>query len=271
MPAIPRGPLGPAETLDLAGRLRERLRSRVGLEVWTRPQDALPAGTDETKGEENLLLMRQIASLHPALVVTAYDMQRFAQRAEAAGIDQSPTTVIRGSGHSIELVGTFYGSLFMPFIDLVSFASIGATPLAPDSLASLLALEADVRVEAFVSPFDPMSPALTLLLGAIAFSARRVRVRVVEASQYPQLAARRLVTTVPVIWIDDRRFEGMWDEDGLVEQILRVARGGDEPVIRDRVVNAEYLSQEAARARLEAAPVSAEAEPGSGLVLPSQA
>jgi len=276
MPAIPQGPLGRAETIQIAKFLSERLRKHVGLEVWTRVEGPLVANDRDrnTHADDALALMRQLATLSPALTVTPYDLDKFAERAAHDGITQTPTVVIRGSGRAIQTVGLFYGALFGPFMDIVSLASVGLTPVTPQTRTALGALTETVEVEAFLSPFDPMSPQMATLLGAFAVEAKRVRVRLVDASQFPVLSGQRLVTHVPVLWMNGRRFEGFWSEAHLAEQIGMIASGSPDIVVRDRILNAEYLSEDAAREiAARTAPDSTPAAPptsSSGLILPGQ-
>ena len=101
-----------------------------------------------------------------------------------------------------------------------------------------------------------------------------MRVRLVEASQFPVLAGRRLVTHAPVLWMNGRRFEGFWSEVHLAEQIALVAAGSSDTVVRDRIINAEYLNEAAARelaARSAGSAPVAPATSPSGLILPGQA
>src|SRR5690606_3497787 len=115
-----------------------------------------------------LALMRQLKTLHSALTLTPYDLDKHAARAAEAGIHVSPTVVFRSGGRSLHLAGMFYGPLFPPVLDIMGFLSMGRSPLAAETQQVLHTLEGDVEVEAFLTPFDPFSVQMLPLLGAMA-------------------------------------------------------------------------------------------------------
>lgn len=249
MPAVPKGPLGPADLNQVRSALAERMRRSVSIEVWTRPEAAIVTEERDRghRAEETLTLMRQLKALHPALTLTPYDLDQHASRAEAAGITLSPTVVLRAGGREVHVSGLFYGPLFPPLLDILGFLSLGTTPVAPETRATLQGLEADVEMEAFLTPFDPFSSKMLPLLGAFAVETKRLRLRMVELSQYPVLAGQRLISEVPLLVMNGQRHFGYWNEEALVEQVRRIAAGSEEKIIRDRVLTAEYVSEGEAR------------------------
>jgi len=287
MAAIPEGPLGKPEMREISKALTERIRRGVSIEVWTRAESGLV--TTERDVNEHapdvLALMRQLKTLHPALTFTSYDLEQHASRAEAAGISLSPTIVLRSGGRSVTLSGMFYGPLFPPLLDVMGFLSMGTTPLAAETRAAMNALDVDVEIEAFLTPFDPFSPHFLPLLAAFAVEGKRIKLKIVEASQYPVLAQQRFLNEVPLLVMNGKRFVGYWDEANLSRQIQTVAAGSDELILRERVLAAEYVSEAEARrfateqAAAEAAgqaPPQAGGQPGgmtqtaSGLIVPGR-
>jgi alkyl hydroperoxide reductase subunit AhpF len=279
MAAIVKGPLSREEAAELAVYLRERIQGRVGLEVWTRqvPAIVLTDRDADPHNDEVVGLCRQMATLHPAISVTQYDLDRHAAKAAAAGIDLAPTIVVRGAGRTVQVAGYPAGLLFSAFLEVLWFASAGRSPLTDETRTVLEAVDRDVRMEAFVTPYDPYSPHLVRLLAAFATESKRLRLRIVEVTARPMLAQQRLVAEVPVLWLDDRRLDGLWQEDTLRTQLFRHLAGDDEVVIRDHVYVAPYLTEDellqmAAEAGEDEAPAigGAEAQHGGGLILPGQ-
>lgn len=266
-----RGPLGKPEAQQVARLLAERLSKHVGLEVWTRSgaSIALPDRDDARHAADLVALVRQLASLHPALTLTPYDIEKHAEQAKRAGVSLVPATVVRGSGRAVQCVGLFSGLLFPPFLDLLWFASTGGSPLSPESRETLQAIDRPVEIEAFLAAYDGFSAHLMSLLCAVAMETRQVRLRLIEAAEFPVLAGQRLVTEVPLLLINGRRFTGLWTEADLLEQVRRVLVGDDDPVIRPRVLATEYVSEDEAK-RIVAERQAAEqpGPAGSGLVLP---
>lgn len=248
MPVVA-GPLDRQQAAQVARWLRDRVTRRVGLDVWTRPESGLvlPDRDACTRCEDVHQAMRQVASLHPAIQFTGYDLERHADRAAEAGIDTAPTTLIRGSGRSIQCVGLFSGLLFPALLDLIWTASVGTTPVGPHTRERLVTLDEPVDVEVMVVPYDPYSAHMARLAGALAVESRQVRVRLIEAAEFPILASRRMLEQVPLVTINGRRFIGAWEEADLVEQVIRVAQGNDDPVIRDRIYATPYYNEEQVR------------------------
>ncbi|MDA0270078.1 MAG: hypothetical protein O2798_02300 [Chloroflexi bacterium] len=250
MPGPVHGPLSRQESTSVQRLLAERITRRVGFDVWTLKPAALitPERDPGVHVDEVSSLFRQLVTLHPALSITPYDLEQHADRARAAGITMSPTTVVRSTGRSVQLVGYFSGALFQALLDLMWFISSGSSPVTPQTRAALQAIEQDVVIEALVTPYEPFSVQLARVLGAFTVANKRLHVRLVEISEFPRLAEQRMVTQVPVLSINGRRSVGLWNESTLLEQLQRIIEGNEEPVIRDRIYTAPYMSEDQARA-----------------------
>ena len=251
---------------DVAAYLARSLGGRVGLDVWTRAESGLvlPDRDTCTHCDEVVESAREIATTHDAIALTRYDLDRHASRAEEAGVERAPTTVIRGGGRSIRFVGLWSGPLLGPFVTIIGLLGGAARPLPPESREALEALPRSVDVELAVTPFDPISPQLLLLLGAIAAEAAAVNVTVTEYAEFPKLAARRSVVELPTLWIGERRYAGVWRDDELVEQIARDAADDAEPVIRESTLSVPYLSEEQARQLAQQMRAEQGGQPGFG-------
>src|SRR5690606_9092427 len=161
-------------------------------------------------------------------------------------IEHSPTVTLRCGGRGIRTVGLFFGPFSQAFLDALSILSVGQAPLAPETKAPIDAIDTEVTIEAFLSPFDPISVQFIPLLAAFAVEGKRFRITLYETSQFPVLAGKRMLSQVPMLVINGQRFVGQYSEAQLIEQIARVVDGNDEPVVRDRVFATPYLSEDAA-------------------------
>lgn len=275
---VSESPIPRTERPAIADFLAQRLIGPVALDVWTQ-QDSDLVRTDRdpcTFCEQVTIAARQFASLHPAISLTRYDVDRHADRAAEAGIERAPVTVIRGRGHEMRLVGLWSGVLFPAFMEAVVYASTGAPPLQASTLEKLAAidegLDEDLDVELLIAPYDPQSATTLRLAAAVAMVMRRVRVEAIELSEFPLLAEARMVAELPVVTIGGgRRFTGGWAEEDFAEQLRRSAAGETESVIRDRILTSPFLTIDQAQAIVtgEAPPPDAQppVSPG-GLVLP---
>jgi len=267
VPAIPEGPLSREQTREVANLLRQRLLRQVAIEVWTREPQAIFTGErdDGRHAQASLALARQLKSLHPMLTLTPYDIDKSAAVAAERGIEHSPTVTLRCGGRGLRTVGLFFGPFSQAFIDALSIISVGESPLAPQTKAALRGIDSEVTIEAFLTPFDPISVQFIPLLAAFAVEGKKFRVTLYESSQFPILAGKRMLSQVPMIVINDKRFVGGYSEAQLCEQIVRVVEGNDEPVVRERVFATPYLSEDdAIRMGTERAKAQQGAIPGAG-------
>lgn len=267
------GPLGREEALAIARWLSERVSRHVGIEVWWRPDSAivLPDRDGAVHAEMMLSAMKQLATLHPALTITPYALDQFAERAQREAIHLAPTTILRGGGKSIRISGLISGLLFPPLLDVVTFLS-AETPLQPETKAALAGLPRPLDIEILLAPYDAYSGHLLRLLGAFAAESKNIRLTAIEAAEFPRLASIKGITEVPVMTVEGRRFPGAWDEPQLMEQLWRIAGNDPETVVRERIFVMEFMTEEQVKAAAAAGPPSMPGAPegGSGLIIPGR-
>jgi len=267
------GPLGREESLAIARWLAERISRHVGIEVWWRPDNTivLPDRDGVVHAEMMLSAMKQLASLHPALTITPYALDQFAERAQREAIHLAPTTVLRGGGKSVRLSGLISGLLFPPFLDVMTFLS-AETPLQPETKAALTALPRPLDIEILLAPYDAYSGHLLRLLGAFAAESKNIRLTVIEVAEFPRLASIKGVAEVPLMTIEGRRFPGAWDEPLLMQQLWRIAVNEPELVVRERIFVTEFVTEEQVKAAEAAGPSSMPAahEGSGGLIVPGR-
>jgi len=262
--------LGREEEASVASYFESLLQRPVSLDLWTRRESPIIRSDRDpcTHCDNTLELARQLASLHPAVSLTLYDLDKHAARAEEAGIERPPVTVIRCGGRELRFVGLWSGALFQPFLSALVFASAGTAPVKDETREALAELSNDLTVEVMVAPYDPLSAHLMLMTFAFAVESPRLSVQVTEIVEFPLLAASRAVTEVPVLLVNGRRYGGAWEEDDLVEQLRRAAAGDDSPVVRARALSAPYMTEEEARAAMEAQAAEQPVPPVDRLTFP---
>ena len=245
-PVIPR-----EQRPAIANYLSQRLAGPVSVETWTQRESRL-VRTDRDPCmfcEPVSSAARQLAALHPLISLTPYDIDKHADRAAEAGIERPPVTVLRGrNGREVRFTGLWSGLLFTAFMDAVVYVGAGVAPINPETREALQAIEEELRIELLVAPYDPYSAYTLRVAAAFAVEARRVRLEVIEISEFPRLAQTRMVTEVPVLLVNGRRFTGAWDENDLLEQLKRVAAGDSEPVIRERILVSPFMDVDQAQA-----------------------
>jgi len=263
------------DQVQIAQHLIEHLSGRVGIDVWTRPESAivLPDRDPCTNCDAVVSLARELTSLNSLLSVTRYDLDKHADRAATEGVERAPTTVLRSHGARLHFVGYFTGLLFPVFVDSLILVGAGASPLQQEARAALAAVTMPITLEVLVAPYDPLSAYMIRLASALAVENHAIRFVATEMSEFPILAGQRSLTEVPTLVINGRRFTGIFSESELVEQVVRMAQGNTEPVIRERTAASPYLTNDQAHAMAaEGAPhPSAPAPPTpSGLFIPGR-
>jgi hypothetical protein len=270
------GPLPREAEIEVMQFFAERVARPVSIDVWTRRDTGLVLPDRDTSlhDQEQLALMRQFVRLSPLLSVTPYDIDRHADRAAEARVDLTPTTVVRCAGRSVQYVGMAGGLLFPALLDVISYLSVGVTPLDDSSREVLATLREPVQLDLLVAPYDNYSAHLMRLASALAVECRMVRLRIVDVTEYPIFASLRAVSGVPVLSIAGQRFVGVWDETELVEQIRRIEAGETEPVPRSAVYAVPFITEAEARAmEAESADDVASAmspAPSGGLYIPGR-
>ena len=270
-PVIPR-----EQRPAIANYLSERLAGPVSIEIWTQRESRL-VRTDRDPCmfcEPVSSAARQLAALHPLVSLTPYDIDKHADRAAEAGIERPPVTVLRGrNGREVRFTGLWSGLLFTAFMDALVYVGAGVAPINPETREALQALDAELRLELLVTPYDPYSAYTLRVAAAFAVEARRVRLEAIEISEFPRLAQTRMVTEVPVLLVNGRRFTGAWDEKDLLEQLKRVAAGDSEPVIREHILVSPFMdvdqAQEFAAREAQGAAGQPSTTPG-GLIIPGR-
>lgn len=272
-----------SEEATIVSHFQQNLARPVAIDLWTRQEGALVRSDRDpcVHCDDVLELARQIASFHPALSLTLYDLDKHADRAAEAGVERPPLTAIRAGGRELRFAGLWGGTLLPVMIDAIIAIAAGATPLQTESFETLEALPEAMPVELLVAPYDPLSAYMMRLVFALGIASRKVRVDVVDIAEYPLLASRRAVTEVPLLFLNERRYVGAWEEVDLVEQMRRLADGDDEPVIRENVPVSPFLTEaEAQRAAQQQQQQQPQAQAGratggetispGGVILPGQ-
>ncbi len=264
-----------ADAATIEEHLQRSLAAPVAIEVWTREESGLIRNDRDpcVHCDDTVEIAKQIATLHPLISVTLYDLDKHADRAAASEIVHPPLTVIRAQGKELRFTGLWAGPMLAVIIDAITFASTGSSPITEESRDTLNALPEPVTLELLVAPHDPYSIYMARLVMAMGVESRDVHARVTDVAQFPLMAEARSVSEVPVLLINGKRFLGTWEEVDLVVQLTLVATGDDTLVIRDSSAVSPFVTEEQAIAVAEAQMTRAQPPPvapggSSGFVLP---
>lgn len=244
----------------IGGILDERMEIPISIEVWAR-KDGPIVRTDRPSAahsEDTLRLARMLASLHPGLTVTHYDMDKFEKRAAEYGIERPPFTVLRGrNGREVSILGFWTGSLFPAVVDVVTFLSREESPYSDANKEILQKIDRDLHIHVYGALYEGYSAQMLRMTGALAAESRRFRVQFTEVMEFPDIAAQKEIEAVPVMVIEDRRFVGVWHEDSLIQQLDHIAANRPVVVTPPQTGTAPYFT-EADIERMQAEQMSAQ-------------
>jgi glutaredoxin-like protein len=212
-----------------AEQVRERLQAGLTNDITIRlfvdtPGGAVGGGKRES-GETIRQLLEEVAALDSRIHLRVYSAAGDPATAQALGIDHLPAVLISRNGESnLRYYGMPAGFEFAAFLDDLIAVSRGDSGLAAQTRAALAGLTRDVHVQVFVTPTCPYCPRASRMAHAFAQESPRIRADVIEANEFPHLAAKYDVYGVPRIVINETGgFEGAQPEVAFLAQILRAA------------------------------------------------
>jgi glutaredoxin-like protein len=213
----------------LRERLARDLTSRVRIDYfYQRKSSIYIAGREECVYCEDVrTLLQEVASLSERLTLTLHDFEADPEAAKALGVDKVPATVIRGKDNRpLRFFGVPAGTGFVNFIETIVEAGRGEVTLLPETVKQLRKLRQDVRLQVLTTPACSYSPTVARTACKLALQSVRIKLDVVEVTEYPQLLQRYNVRVTPTIVIDDDLvLPGTLTEADLMEAIFRHIEG----------------------------------------------
>lgn len=213
----------------LRQRFQNNLANRVRIDYFTqRPSPIYVAGRQDcVYCEEVRVLLEEVASLSPRIALTVHELSEARELATEMAVDRVPAIVVRGQANRpVRFFGIPSGNAFSGFIESLLDAARGGVELKPETVKQLRKLRSDVDVQVFVTPTGTYCPAQARTAHKLALQSPKVKVAVVEASEFPALAQRYGIRAVPTTVINDRIVvPGALDETDLVSLVMKVVEG----------------------------------------------
>lgn len=168
---------------------------------------------------------REVASLSPKLKLEVYNRVTDTEKAAAYGITLSPAAVIEGpKGSRVRFYGIPAGYEFVSLLEALKNSAGAASDLQPDTLTALAGVAKPVNIKVFVTPSCPYCPAAVVLAHKLALASPQVTAEMVEASEFPDLAAKYEVSGVPQIVVNDKiSLVGAQPEQAMLAAVLQAA------------------------------------------------
>jgi thioredoxin reductase (NADPH) len=227
-PAAERPALKPEDRESLGRILRDHMLDPVRLVHFTQAQAAGPeAGLACESCRETTRLLEEFAALSPSLRLEVHDFRAELDLAHDLGVVRIPATLVVRAGEERPRAGVFglpSGYEFGVLLDAVLDMSASRRLLAAGTEEALAGLEGAVHMEVLTTPTCPVCPGLARLSLRFAQVSPRVTADVVVVNEFPEVAQRYQVMTVPKLILNGRAAaEGPVDEVRLLALVEAAA------------------------------------------------
>lgn len=182
--------------------------------------------------KETRELMLELGDLSPKLTTIVYDLVKNEEEAKRYNIKKIPATAIIGiSDYGIRYYGIPAGYEFPVLVEDIIDVSRGATSLSDSIKKKLAEIKKPVHIQVFVSPTCPFCPKAARIAHQFAIENEFIRSDVIEMTEFPYLAQKYSVMSVPQIVINENTsFVGAHPPEVFIEQIALALRSGYNPM-----------------------------------------
>lgn len=217
----------PSPDQDRLRRDFQALQHTVTLLLFTRRDGSEACAQART-------ILDELPPLSERILLEELDIDADTDRAAAFGIDRVPAIVLvtgeSGEPHRdtrIRFFGAPAGHEFIAVLRAILLAGGGPSMLSAANRRRIMAVDRPMDIRVFTTPTCAYCPRAVVLAHEMAFLNPHITACAVEATAFPDLAARYRVTGVPKTVVDDRiEILGALPEDEFVAQALGVNDGG---------------------------------------------
>jgi glutaredoxin-like protein len=150
------------------------------------------------------------------------------ERAASYAIDRAPAIVVLGLGDDgaavdsrIRFLGAPGGYEFVSLVQAILLVGGRPSSLSAENLARVAAVASPLTIRVFTTPTCPHCPRAVTLAHEMAFASPNVTAIAVEATEFPDLARRYMVTGVPKTVVNETvEILGALPQDDFVQQAL---------------------------------------------------
>ncbi|HML02372.1 MAG TPA: thioredoxin family protein, partial [Candidatus Bathyarchaeia archaeon] len=194
----------------------DKLESPVKLIFFTQ-ENACPSCAQQRE------LLDELASLSDKLELKVYDFVLHGDEAMSYKIDKIPATVVAGKkDYGIRFYGVTTGYEFSSLLEDIIMVSTGHSGLDPQLEELVREVKEPVHLQVLVTLTCPYCPRMVHVAHQFAFVNENIRADMVEAQEFPYLAQRYNLYSVPKTIINETQsFEGAIPAEAAYLQILK--------------------------------------------------
>ena len=209
---------------QLKRTLHKDLKAQVNLKLFTqKPSPITIHGRECAYCPQTQKLMEELAELSPKLQLEIIDFYGQPEIATQCGVDRIPALLISSGGESpgVKFYGIPLRYEMATIIEDIMTISRGVSPLSMDTRKKLRQVNQPIHIQVFVTPTCQFCPSVARLAHALALENQHITADVVEVQEFPALAQRYTVRSVPLTVINEyTRFAGAMRESEFVEKVL---------------------------------------------------
>jgi glutaredoxin-like protein len=182
--------------------------------------------------EETMEIVQEIASLSNKIKVEAYDFLGDSIKAKDYSIDKIPAIAMIGSkDYGIRFYGLPSGYEFSAFVDDIVDISKGKSRLSDKVKTLVKSICKPLHIQVFVTPTCPYCPGVVRIAHQMAMENDLIKADSVEIIEFPHLAQKYNVTSVPKMVINDAfEFVGSLPEEQFLGKVLLASRIPQNPI-----------------------------------------
>lgn len=206
-------------------KLEEQLQRNIRLIMFTQEIECQFCS-------ESRHLVEELAQLSPKIEAVVYDFIKDEKQAKKYGIKKIPAIVMLGEkDFGIRHYGLPSGYEFPVFIEDMINVSRGKTSLPEHVKRNLADIKKKVHIQVLVTPTCPYCPQAVLTAHKLAIENDNITADMVEIGEFPEIAQRYSIMSVPKIVINDIvDFTGVQPPEMFVEKILKALQAADNPL-----------------------------------------
>jgi glutaredoxin-like protein len=215
----------PQDRATLKRTFRKDLKAGVEIGLFTQRQSMLTIpGRDCKYCGQTEQLMQELAALSPKIQLNTVDFYQNADKARDLGVERIPALVLGPDGTArAKFYGIPLGYEMSTIVEDIKIISRGVSPLSMETRKQLRQLKQTVHIQVFVTPTCVYCPRMARLAHAFALESNHIHADVVEIQEFPALAQRYAVKSVPLTVMDEQlRFSGAIPEAELLEKVLQL-------------------------------------------------
>lgn len=199
----------------------EDMTGPVKLVMFTQASNALEC----EMCAETRALVEEVAALAPAgkLSVEVHDFLTDTAAVESYKVDKIPAIAIVGAkDYGIRYYGIPSGYEFSSLMDDILTVSKGESGLSAATKSALAKIAKPIHIQVYVTPTCPYCPRAVVLAHRLALESDWITADMVEATEFPHLANKYEVYSVPRTVINETiHVEGAVPEPMLVNELMK--------------------------------------------------